>query len=151
VFGADRIMAQGEPDPATLPGVRVIVGIDQAAARADVDQAVTTMTWMIAVTLLAAVLIAMLGAIRYIRAPLGVLRAAALRWRDGDRATRVRLPGRSEIAALGRVFDEMADATERGERPSPISCRTTSSSARRSSASIERPAVASASWDRSRP
>ena len=53
---------------------------------------------------------------RYIRAPLGVLRAAALRWRDGDRATRVHLPGRSEIAALGRVFDEMADATERGER-----------------------------------
>lgn len=114
--GTDRIMALGEPDQATLPGVRVLVGIDQAAVRADVDEAVATMTWMIAVTLLGAILIATLGAVRYIRAPLGVLRAAALRWRDGDRATRVRLPGRSEIAALGRVFDEMADATERGER-----------------------------------
>lgn len=114
--GSDRIMAQGEPDPATLPGVRILVGINQAVARVDVDAAVATMLWMIAVTLLGAIVIATLGAVRYIRAPLGILRAAALRWRDGDRTTRVRLPGRSEIAALGRVFDEMADATERGER-----------------------------------
>ena len=36
--------------------------------------------------------------------------------RDGDQTARVRLPGVSEMAALGRVFDEMADATEQSER-----------------------------------
>jgi len=114
--GSQRVLAWDALDPNGMPGVRVLVGIDTAATRADLDRAATLMIWGIAATLFAATLLAFWGGVHFIRTPLGVLRRAAMRWRDGDRTARVRLRGQSEIAALGRVFDEMAEATEGSER-----------------------------------
>ena len=57
-----------------------------------------------------------MGGIHFIRRPLGNLAEVALRWRDGDQSARVTLPGRSEIAELGRVFNAMADAKDESDR-----------------------------------
>jgi PAS domain S-box-containing protein len=56
------------------------------------------------------------GGVRFIRRPLRELTAVALRWRDGDQSARVTLPGRSEIAVLGRAFNTMADAKDQSDR-----------------------------------
>lgn len=114
--GSDRVVWQASLDPLTFPGLRVVVGVDYHAALGPLEDAQRWVLWTLLGTLGGAILIAVWGGFHFIRAPLAVLREAALRWRDGDHTARVRLPGRSEIAALGRVFDEMADATERSER-----------------------------------
>jgi len=64
----------------------------------------------------AAFLLAWWGGIQFIRRPMSELAAVALRWRDGDQTARVTLPGRSEVAALGRVFNAMADAKDESDR-----------------------------------
>ena len=61
-------------------------------------------------------LLAWWGGVHFIRRPLGNLAEVALRWRDGDQSARVTLPGRSEIARLGRVFNAMADAKDASDR-----------------------------------
>jgi PAS domain S-box-containing protein len=55
------------------------------------------------------------GGVRFIRRPLGMLAEVALRWRDGDQSARASLPGRSENATLGRVFNAMADAKDQSD------------------------------------
>ena len=69
-----------------------------------------------AIIAVVAFLLAWWGGIHFIRRPLGNLAEVALRWRDGDQSARVTLPGRSEIAELGRVFNAMADAKDESDR-----------------------------------
>jgi hypothetical protein len=114
--GSDRIVASRTVSSPSASGFSIVVGISNAAALDDVAQVARGIYWILGLTLLVTSAVAFWGGIRFIRHPLGILTEAALRWRDGDQTARVRLPGRSEIAALGRVFDEMADATELGER-----------------------------------
>jgi len=116
VDGTERVLAWDTLDPVGMPGVRVVVGVDGSEFRAELDNARRLMIAVVAATLAGATVTAAWGGVSFIRAPLNVLRDAALRWRDGDHSARVRLPGQSEIAALGRVFDEMAEATELSER-----------------------------------
>ena len=57
------------------------------------------------------------GARRYIRAPVRALVAATERWRAGDYAARANLRGGgSELVALGRAFDAMAESLEAHDR-----------------------------------
>ena len=114
--GSDRIVASRTISAPAAPGISVLAGIVNATALDDVSQVAHGIYWVLGLTLLIGPAVAWWGGIHYIRRPLGILTEAALRWRDGDQTARVRLPGRSEIAALGRVFDQMADATEQGER-----------------------------------
>lgn len=114
--GSDRLIAMGTAGAPPADGIKIFAAIPSDVALRDVGAIVSAISTSLALTLLGAIAIAYWGGMRYIRQPLGVLTQAALRWRDGDQTARVRLPGRSEIAALGRVFDEMADATEQGER-----------------------------------
>jgi PAS domain S-box-containing protein len=70
----------------------------------------------LSVTAIVAFFLAWWGGIHFIRKPMLELAAVALRWRDGDQTARVALPGRSEVAALGRVFNAMADAKDESDR-----------------------------------
>ena len=57
------------------------------------------------------------GARRYIRDPVRALVAATERWRDGDYTARANLRGGgSELVALGRAFDAMAESLEAHDR-----------------------------------
>jgi len=114
--GSDRVVAAGFVRAPAATGIVVLAGIPSEAAFADLAQLTRASGWALGLTLLATMALAYWGGEHYIRRPLGVLTRAALRWRDGDQTARARLPGSSEIAALGRVFDEMADATQQGER-----------------------------------
>ena len=57
------------------------------------------------------------GARRYLRDPVRALVAATERWREGDYAARANLRGGgSELVALGRAFDAMAESLEAHDR-----------------------------------
>lgn len=114
--GSDRLVAMGTAGAPSMGGITIFAGIPSSAALHDLADVTNAISLAEGITMLMTLAIAYWGGIRYIRKPLGVLTQAALRWRDGDQTARVRLPGISEMAALGRVFDEMADATEQSER-----------------------------------
>ncbi len=65
---------------------------------------------------LLAALILFSGLINSMRAPLGRLVEGARRLAGGDLRTRVEVGGPTEIAALGRAFNEMANSLERDAR-----------------------------------
>ena len=72
---------------------------------------------VLGVTALLALAAVCWGAHRYIRAPVRALVAATERWRDGDYAARANLRGGgSELVALGRAFDAMAESLEAHDR-----------------------------------
>ncbi len=114
--GSARIIVYSPADAQRHEGVFIALGVDPGAA------AVPGLGFLYASGLglltaaLTTIMLAWWGGVRFIRRPLGELAAVALRWRDGDQTARVALPGRSEIAALGRVFNAMADAKDQSDR-----------------------------------
>jgi len=104
--------------PIALPGqppVFIAVGIDRAAVSSPARALGLRVGLALSLATLGAFALSWWGGIYYIRRPLGKLAEVALKWRDGDQTARVRLPGRSEIAALGRVFNAMADAKDQSD------------------------------------
>jgi PAS domain S-box-containing protein len=114
--GSDRLVAYAPAEVPGQQGVFIAVGYPLAAVSADV--------WALAYpaglaplgAAVGAFLLAWWGGVHFIRRPLAKLGEVALRWRDGDQSARVTLPGRSEIARLGRVFNAMADAKDHSDR-----------------------------------
>jgi PAS domain S-box-containing protein len=112
--GSERLIAYS---PATSSqGVFFSVGVRRADVMADVGAFAYSAGLAPAIIAVVAFLLAWWGGIHFIRRPLGNLAEVALRWRDGDQSARVTLPGRSEIARLGRVFNAMADAKDESDR-----------------------------------
>ena len=106
--GVPRILAYS-PLSLGAEGLLMTVGLDRTAAHWGIEHAM----WR-SLALSAAVLALSLGAAwwggkRYLLRPIATLMDATDRWRFGDLKARTRLRGRSEIAALGRAFDTMAD------------------------------------------
>jgi two-component system, sensor histidine kinase len=114
IDGSERIIAYSPADTPPHQGVFIAVGISPDAAM--VGGLSIPLASGLLIAALAAMVLAWWGGVHFIRRPLGELAAVALRWRDGDQTARVALPGRSEIAALGRVFNAMADAKDRSDQ-----------------------------------
>ena len=114
--GSERLVAYAPAEVRGQQGVFIAVGFPQAGVTADVWAFVYPAGLVSAVAAVGAFLLAWWGGIRFIRRPLAQLGEVALRWRDGDQSARVTLPGRSEIARLGRVFNAMADAKDNSDR-----------------------------------
>ena len=114
--GSDRLVAYAPADVPGQQGVFIAVGFPQAAVLADVWALAYPAGLALAVAALGAFLLAWWGGVQFIRRPLARLGEVALRWRDGDQSARVTVPGRSEIARLGRVFNAMADAKDHSDR-----------------------------------
>ncbi len=115
--GSERLVAYA---PADLPGQQgVFIAVGVPAGRRDWPMSghlPILRAWRPSVAAVGAFLLAWWGGIHFIRRPLASLGEVALRWRDGDQSARVTLPGRSEIAQLGRVFNAMADAKDASDR-----------------------------------
>jgi PAS domain S-box-containing protein len=114
--GSERLIAYAPADVPGQRGVFIAVGFPQAAVSADVWAIAYPAGLASAIAAVGAFLLAWWGAIHFIRRPLARLGEVALRWRDGEQSARVTLPGRSEIAQLGRVFNAMADAKDHSDR-----------------------------------
>ena len=114
--GSERLVAYAPAELRGQQGVFIAVGFPQASVMADVWALVYPASLVPAVAAVGAFVLAWWGGIRFIRRPLAQLGEVALRWRDGDQTARVTLPGRSEIAQLGRVFNAMADAKDNSDR-----------------------------------
>jgi two-component system, sensor histidine kinase len=114
--GSERLVAYAPADTPGQQGVFIAVGISQAAVAADLWALAYPAGVASSVAAVGAFLLAWWGGIRFIRRPLAKLGEVALRWRDGDQSARVTLPGRSEIARLGGVFNAMADAKDQSDR-----------------------------------
>src|SRR4051794_1217492 len=95
----------------------ILVGLDRAAALAPITWAMSRSMIVLGITALLALGAVCWGAHRYIRAPARVLVAAAKRWRAGDYAARANLrEGGSELVALGRSFNAMAESLQTHDR-----------------------------------
>jgi len=95
----------------------ILVGLDRAAALAPITWAMSRSMIVLGITALLALGAVCWGAHHYIRAPARVLVAAAERWRAGDYAARANLRGGgSELVALGRAFNAMAESLETHDR-----------------------------------
>jgi two-component system, sensor histidine kinase len=114
--GSERLVAYAPAEAPGQPGVFIAVGFPLAAVLADVWALVFPASLVPAAAAVGAFLLAWWGGIHFIRRPLAKLEEVALRWRDGDQSARVTLPGRSEIARLGRVYNAMADAKDHSDR-----------------------------------
>lgn len=102
-----------KPVAAEPAGLFVAVGFDPEVAFADLNRDMRWTALLIAVGFGLALLCAWLGAELFLLRPIRLLHAAMARWRDGDHTARAALgPSRDEVAALGRAFDEMADAVQ---------------------------------------
>ena len=112
--GSERLIAYSPA--ASSQDVFFSVGVRKADVMADVGAFAYSAGLAPAIIAVVAFLLAWWGGIHFIRRPLGNLAEVALRWRDGDQSARVTLPGRSEIAELGRVFNAMADAKDESDR-----------------------------------
>ncbi len=113
--GTERLIAHSPANVQHRQGVFMALSIDPAVTVTDTgfphkSGAVTL------IAALATIMLAWWGGVRFIRCPLAELTAVALRWRNGDKTARVALPGRSEVAELGRAFDAMADAKDQSDR-----------------------------------
>lgn len=114
--GRERVF--GFSPLATPPGdLFVAVGLNKAAAFAEIDRATQRGVALILAGLLGAALVAWLGARHFLQRPIGAILDVVKRWRAGDLAARTGLAGgRSELPRLGAAFDEMADALETRQR-----------------------------------
>lgn len=104
--------------PVTLRpvGFFVAVGIDKEAAFAPLDRAMWRAFMFISIGAVLGFGAAVFGSRHVLQRPIGRLVRAARRWQEGDLTARAALdPGASEIATLGRAFDEMAAALETRE------------------------------------
>ena len=98
-------------------GLFIMAGLDKAAALAPIHGTMWRSLGVLGVTALLALAAVCWGAHRYIRAPVRALVAATERWRAGDYTARANLRGGgSELVALGRAFDAMAESLEAHDR-----------------------------------
>ena len=114
--GSERLIAYAPADLPGRQGVFIAVGRPQSTVLAEARALVYPAGLASLIAAMAAFLLAWWGGLHFIRRPLARLEQVALRWRDGDQSARVTLPGRSEIASLGRVFNAMADAKDQSDR-----------------------------------
>ncbi|HEY7428966.1 MAG TPA: PAS domain-containing protein, partial [Gemmataceae bacterium] len=114
--GSERSIAYAPVTHQGSDGVFIAVAMGPSAIGADASGFAASSGVGLLLTGAAAFFLAWWGGIRFIRRPMSELAAVALRWRDGDQTARVTLPGRSEVAALGRVFNAMADAKDESDR-----------------------------------
>ena len=114
--GSERLVAYAPAASFLRQGVFIAVGVRQAEVMADVWNLAYPAGLAPSVAAVGVFLLAWWGGVHFIRRPLDNLAEVALRWRDGDQTARVTLPGRSEIARLGRVFNTMADAKDASDR-----------------------------------
>jgi PAS domain S-box-containing protein len=112
---SERLVAYA-PASTQQQGVFIAVGVRRAEVMADAWAHAYPAGVAPLAAAAGAFLLAWWGGVHFIRRPLGNLAEVALRWRDGDQSARVTLPGRSEIAELGRVFNAMADAKDQSDR-----------------------------------
>lgn len=99
------------------PPFLVAVGIDHEQALAGAYRRGLWVLAISAATLAAALLGAWWFAVRFIRRPLGHLIAVVESWRKGDNQARVgAIEAGTEIAQLGRAFDEMAEVVVRRKK-----------------------------------
>ncbi len=89
-------------------GLFVAVELDQTAATTPIDAAARRALGLFALGLLVLLVMVLLGGEFLLRRPVAGLVAVTRRWRQGERSVRSGLHGGSEIAALGRAFDDLA-------------------------------------------
>jgi PAS domain S-box-containing protein len=114
--GSERSIAYSPVAHQGRDGVFIAIAMGPSVVGADAFDFAVTSGLGLLLAGIAAFLLAWWGGIQFIRRPIHELAAVALRWRDGDQTARVTLPGRSEVAALGRVFNAMADAKDESDR-----------------------------------
>ena len=114
--GSERYVAYAPIHPPAGPPVFIAVGARESAITADARALGYRGGLAFLLVTIGSLALTWWGGVRFIRRPLGMLAEVALRWRDGDQSARVSLPGRSEIAALGRVFNAMADAKDHSDQ-----------------------------------
>jgi PAS domain S-box-containing protein len=114
--GSERLIAYSPANARGQEGVFIAVGFPLASVTEEVWALAYPASLAPAAAAVGAFLLAWWGGVHFIRRPLAELGEVALRWRDGDQTARVTLPGRSEIAKLGRVFNAMADAKDNSDR-----------------------------------
>ena len=109
---------QGYAPPAVgTRGLLIIAGLDKAAALAPIHATMWRSLGVLGAATLLALIALWWGARRYLHDPVRALVAAAERWREGDYAARANLRGGgSELIALGRAFDAMAESLEAHDR-----------------------------------
>jgi len=105
--------------PAALPpgdGVYVEVGLDKAAAFAEIDQASTRRGLAVLAALAIGGALSWLGFRYFLRRPIKALFQAAQHWRRGDWSARVgAVDAGSELGRLAHAFDRMAQALSERE------------------------------------
>jgi len=101
------------PDSRDQPDLLAVVGISRSAAFQLIDAATREGIALILLTLLLALLAAVVGGRYFVHRPVERLIAAAARWREGDYKARVagELRG-AEFVRLGMAFDTMAEKVE---------------------------------------
>ena len=113
VDGKPRIVAF-RPIALGLNGLGVIVALDKEAALRPIDDAMWSEFSGLAAVLALSLLTVWWGANRFLRRPVASLVATARNWREGALHVRSGIADdRSEIGALARAFDAMAEELER--------------------------------------
>jgi PAS domain S-box-containing protein len=119
MVGLDGVLrVQGYVPPAAgTRGLFIMAGLDKATALAPIHGTLWRSLGVLGATALLALAAAGWGARRYFRDPVRALVAAVERWRGGNYAARANLRGGgSELMALGRAFDAMAESLQAHER-----------------------------------
>ena len=110
--GEERIIAYS-PSTTGPKGLYVGIGLSKAPYFAPINAASREKAVLISLSFALALIAAWVGGSAFIRTPIERLLVTTRRWQAGDYGARARLAGRtSEIAKLGRAFDEMAEAVE---------------------------------------
>ena len=105
------------PLAAGTSGLFILAGLDEAVALAPIHRTLWRSLGVLGVTALLTLAAVWWGGRRYIRGPVRALAAATERWREGDYTARANLRGGgSELVALGRAFDAMAESLEAHDR-----------------------------------
>jgi signal transduction histidine kinase/CheY-like chemotaxis protein len=101
--------------PADSGGLVVTVGLNKAAAFAEIQSRSQRDILVIILSASLVLVLTSLGARRFIHRPLGELVDAANQWRLGKFSRRVNIRERSEIGRVADAFNIMADALEHRE------------------------------------
>jgi PAS domain S-box-containing protein len=110
--GVVRVQGYSPPSVGTR-GLLIIAGLDKAAALAPVHRTMLRSLGVLSAATLLALMALWWGARRYLRDPVRALVVATERWSKGDYTARANLKdGGSDLIALGRAFDAMAESLE---------------------------------------
>src|ERR1700720_4285076 len=96
-------------------GLVVSFGLDKAQVFTEIQRNTRHGIFLIVLSTSLVLVLASLGARRFIHRPLGQLVDAANQWRLGEFARRVDIRGKSEFARVANAFNAMADALEHRE------------------------------------